>query len=180
MGQISHAAAITKGRLGMPFDLLAKQNGDVVSPQNELSTGIKPGYFVVQGTDPDKQVKIDDGGVTGAVIEGLCVDPSILERAVGYTYTDGFGINATVPVAKSHRWYAYCEEAAAKGGTVYVRFAAGTGPAVIGACRTDADATGGVGHDEATCDAILAKFAETTSGAGPVAVELMLNQITVA
>jgi len=179
MGQTSYAAAITTKRLGMPADMLAKQNGDVVSRSNELATGIKPGYFVVQGTDPDKQVKIDDGGVTGAVIEGLCVDPSILERAVGYSYTDGFGINKTVPVAKSHRFYAYCEEAATKDGTVYVRFKAGTGPAVIGACRTDTDATGGVGEDEATCDAILAKFAESTSGAGPVAVELMLNQITV-
>lgn len=161
----------------MPVDLHSKENGRVDSLLNELATGIKPGYFVVQGTDPDTQVKIDDSGATGAVIEGLCVDPSMLERAQGYTYTNGFGINSPVPVAKDGRWYAYCEEAAAKGGQVYVRFAAGTGPDVIGACRTDADETGGVGEDEATCDAILAKFAETTSAAGPVAVELMLKQI---
>ncbi len=176
MGQDSYSASITTKRAGKPVDFNAQRNGDIVTARNEKAAAIMPGRFVVQGT-ADDEVKIDDGGVTGETFIGLAVDIETRERSGTNTYTAGFAQNELLPVAKSGRWYAECEEAVDKGGTVYVRFAEGTG-AVIGKCRSDADAVGGDGEDEATADAIKATFAETISGAGIVAVELSMNQAT--
>lgn len=178
MGQDSYSQSITAKRAGMPADFHSKMNGDVVTGVNEKAVAIFPGRFVVKGTD-DNHVKIQDSGAaisTGLYI-GLAVDISARERASGSSLTAGYPINAQAPVARSGRWYAEAEEAVDKGGTVYVRFAAGTGPDVIGKVRSDADETGGVGEDEVTAEAVKAKFAETISAAGLVAIELNIAQV---
>lgn len=177
MGQDSYSQSITAKRAGMPADFHSKMNGDVVTGVNEKAVAIFPGRFVVKGTD-DNHVKIQDSGAaisTGLYI-GLAVDISARERASGSSLTAGYPINAQTPVARSGRWYAEAEEAVDKGGTVYVRFGAGTA-SVIGKVRSDADAVGGVGEDEATAEAVKAKFAETISAAGLVAIELNIAQV---
>jgi hypothetical protein len=59
------------------------------------------------------------------------------------------------------------EAAVVKGGSVFVRFGTGTGVTnVIGAIRGDADATGGVGEDEATAVEVPGVIFAESAGAG--------------
>ncbi|MBU2648521.1 hypothetical protein KKI24_27690 [bacterium] len=175
MGQDSYSTTLTVRRPGKPVDLQSELHSDIVTGRNELATAIMPGRFLTQGAAAD-DVMIDDTGATGGVYIGLAVDIDTRERATGYDYTSGYPQNALVPVARSGRWYVECASAAAKGGTVYVRFVAGTSGAV-GTAYNTTDAVGGVGANEATCVAIKAKFAETISAAGTVAVELLIAQV---
>lgn len=167
MGQDSWARNIDQKVAGRAVDYHAQAYADVVGGRNEEAVAIFPGLFVVQGT-ADDDVKIDDGGVTGADILGLAVDNENRERVGSTLLTTGYVQNALVPVARSGRWYVNCGSTASKGGTVYVRFAAGT-TSVIGEAYSSADT--------ATCDAINAKFAETITAPGLVAVDLNMAQV---
>lgn len=167
MGQASVSRNITTRRAGMPVDYQAMDVGDIPTGRNELATAIFPGFFVVQGTD-DEDVKIDDSGATGATILGAAVDNAIRQRVQGSTATTGYVQNILTPYAQTGRWYVNCGSTAIKGGQVFVRFVAGT-TSVIGEAYSSADT--------ASCDAINAKFAETITAAGIVAVELNMHQV---
>jgi hypothetical protein len=167
MGQASWSRDITQKRAGMPVDYQALDVGDILTGRNELATAIKPGYFIAQGATDD-DVMINDTGATGATYLGVAVDNETRERTQGAVTTDGYVQNQLVPYAATGRFYVNCGSAAAKGGTVYVRFAAGT-TAVIGEAYNSADT--------ATADAVNAKFAETITAPGIVAVELNMHQV---
>jgi len=167
MGQPSYTQNITTKRAGAAVDYQALNVGDVQTGRNELATVIKPGFFVAQGATDD-DVMIDDSGATGAVLLGVAVDNENRERTPGSTGTAGYIQNELVPYATTGRRYVNCGSAAAKGGTVYVRFVAGT-TAVIGEAYNTADA--------ASCDAVNATFAETITAPGIVAVELNMHQV---
>ncbi len=167
MGQSTFTRSITTRRAGAAVDYQAIDVGDVLTGRNELATAILPGFFVAQGATDD-DVMIDDSGATGAVILGLAVENTNRERTQGSTATGGYIQNALTPYAKSGRWYVNCGSTAAKGGVVYVRFVAGT-TSVIGEAYSSADT--------ASCDAIPAKFAETITAAGIVAIDLAMHQV---
>ncbi len=167
MGQTSTSRSITTRRAGAAVDYQALDVGDILTGRNELATAILPGLFVAQGASDD-DVMIDDSGATGADILGVAVDNENRERNQGSVATGGYVQNALVPYAKSGRFYVNCGSVAAKGGTVYVRFVAGT-TAVIGEAYNSADT--------ASCDAVNAKFAETITAAGIVAVDLNMHQV---
>ncbi len=170
MGQSSTSRNITTKRAGAAVDYQALDVGDVVTGRNEDAVAIFPGRFVVQGA-VDGAVKIQDSGaVIGAgSYVGLVTDNETRERVQGSTLTAGYIENALVPVARTSRFYAECEEAVAKGGTVFVRYVAGAGGSVIGLVRSDVDT--------ASAEAVNAKFAETITGAGLVAIDLNMPQV---
>ncbi len=167
MGQSSTARNITARRAGAAVDYQALNTGDIQTGKNELATAIFPGFFVAQGATDD-DVMINDTGATGATYLGVATDNENRERVQGSTATAGYIQNAKVPYAASGRFYVNCGSTATKGGTVYVRFVAGT-TSVIGEAYSSADT--------ASCDAIKAKFAETITAAGIVAVELNMHQV---
>jgi hypothetical protein len=167
MGQAAWSRNITQRRAGAAVDYQALDVGDIQTGRNELATAILPGLFIAQGATDD-DVMINDTGATGAVYLGVAVDNENRERNQGSTATGGYAQNELVPYASTGRFYVNCGSAAAKGGTVYVRFAAGT-TSVIGEAYNSADT--------ATADAINATFAETITSAGIVAVELNLHQV---
>jgi hypothetical protein len=169
MGQTTFARDVTKKRAGAFVDYQGLDTGDVVTGRNELSTKILPGLFVAQGAS-DEDVMIDDSGATGAVILGVAMDNENRERnqGNGITATGGYVQNALVPVAKSGRVYVNCGSVAAKNGQVYVRFVTGT-TTVIGEAYNSADS--------AKCDLIPAKFAETITSAGIVAIDLNMHEV---
>ncbi len=167
MGQESYSQNITTRRAGMAVDYQAIKSGDEQTGRNEISTAIYPGLFIAQGATDD-DVMINDTGATGATYLGVATDNENRERVQGSTATSGYEQYDLTPYASSGRWYVNCGSAAAKGGTVYVRYASGTGT-VIGEAYNSADT--------ATCDAVNAKFAETITAAGVVAVELNMHQV---
>ncbi len=167
MGQSSTATHITARRAGAAVDYQALNTGDIQTGINEISTAIYPGLFVAQGAT-DNDVMINDTGATGATYLGVATDNTNRERMQSSTSTAGYIQYAKVPYAASGRFYVNCGSAAAKGGTVYVRYASGTGT-VIGEAYNSADT--------ATCDAVNATFAETITSAGIVAVELNMHQV---
>ncbi len=170
MGQTSFPRAIIAKRAGAAVDYQALDVADIVRGRNEDSVAIYPGRFVVQGTD-DEQVKIQDSGaaIGSGFYVGLATDNTNREREQGSTSTAGYIEGGLLPVARTSRFYAECEEAVAKGDTVFVRFASGTGGSVIGVTRGDANT--------ATAEAVNAKFAETITAAGLVAVDLNMPQV---
>lgn len=167
MGQSSTSRDITTRRAGAAVDYQALDVGDIVTGRNELSTAILPGLFIAQGAS-DEDVMIDDSGATGAAILGVAVDNENRERNQASVATGGYVQNALVPYAKSGRWYVNCGSVAAKGGQVYVRFKSGTTD-VIGEAYNSADT--------ASADAVPAKFAETITAAGIVAIDLAMHQV---
>lgn len=170
MGQATWTKTITQRVAGRAADMHTQAYAEVVTGRNEKATAIFPGRFVVGGT-ADDDVKIQDSGATlaaGEYYAGLAVDNENRERVQGSLATAGYVQNEITPAAKTGIWWVECEEAVNKGEQVFVRFATGTG-SVIGQVRNDADT--------ATCEAIKAKFAETTTAAGIVAVELNIPQV---
>lgn len=171
MGQGTWARGIDQKVAGRQVDLDAQAFADVITKRNEDSVAIFPGRFVINGTT-DEDTLIQDSGVVLAGTEfyrGLAVDNENRERVGSTLATTGYVENALVPIARSGRWYVETEEAVTEGDTVWVRFVAGAGGSVIGLARTDVDT--------ASAEAIKAKFAETTTGAGLAAVQLNMDQV---
>jgi len=166
-GQAAWTRRITTKRAGALVDLHGLRGADILTGRNELATAIVPGFFIAKGA-ADEDVMIDDSGATGADILGVAIDNENRERASGSVATGGYPINALVPYVKNGRVYVNCGSVAAKGGDVFVRFKAGT-TAVIGEAYNSADT--------ASCDAINAKFAETITAAGIVAIDLNLVNV---
>jgi len=163
MGQTAWTKDIVRGRAGLPVDLQTAEHGDVVTRRNESATAIFPGLFVAKGTGDDQVIP----PTAAADVVGLAVDMNARERIRGSVATDGYVQNSILPVAKNYRWYVVSEEAVSPSDTVYVRVAAGAGGTVLGAVRNDADT--------ASAEALTgAKFVETTTAAGIVAVEISL------
>ena len=176
MGQTSYSRNITQKRAGALVDYQALAVADIVTGRNEDSVAIFPGRFVVNGTNittSPHDVKIQDSGVVLAAGEkyiGVATDNTNRERVQGSTATAGYVENALVPVARTSRIYAECEETVVKGNPVWVRFVAGAGGSVIGLVRSDVD----------TASAELAgaaSFAESRTGAGLVAIDLNMPQV---
>lgn len=168
MGQATWARNITKQAAGRAADMHTQAYADVVTARNADATAIFPGRFIVtDGVD----FKVQDSGVALAGTERyyLAVDNENRERVAGSTATAGYAQYELVPGALDGRWYVETEEAVAKGDPVYVRFVAGAGGTVIGQARNDADT--------ASCEAIDARFNETTTAAGLAEVELNLKQV---
>lgn len=171
MGQSSTSRNITTKRAGAAVDYQALDVGDQITRRNNSSVAIFPGRFVVRDTDDDS-CKIQDSGVVlgaGEFYHGLVTDNENRERNQGSTATDGYVENALVPIARTSRFYAECEEAVAEGDTVWVRFVAGAGGSVIGLVRGDVDT--------ASAEAVNAKFAETITAPGLVAIDLNMPQV---
>ena len=174
MGQTSFARNITKRRAGAAVDYQALDTADIVTVRNEDSVAVFPGRFVVGGTNvtvhPHDGKIQDSGAVIGAGFYlGLATDNTNRERVQGSTATAGYIENAPFPVARTGRFYAETEETVVKGATVFVRYVAGAGGTIIGKVRSDVDT--------ASAEAVKAKFAESVTGAGLVAIDLNMPQV---
>ena len=144
-----HGRAVT----GMLFGNSPK---DISTGAVEDAAGIKVGLAVTYGTG-DNQVKLLTGGsdaILGATILSQEYEINYADLGTGdFTVAQ----NDMVSVLREGYIYLTCEEAVAKGETVFARHTAGTG-SVIGAVRNDADT--------ASCTDTGWTFEETTSGAG--------------
>lgn len=171
MGQTSWARDITTRRAGAPADMHTAARRDSITKRNADAGAIFPGRFVVSDVATAGYVKIQDSGAVLAGTERyyLAIENTNRERVQGSTATEGYVQNALTPVALDGRWYVETEEAVAENEQVYIRFVAGAGGTVIGKARNDADT--------ASCEAINARFVETTTAAGLAQVELNLHQV---
>lgn len=171
MGQTSYSRNITTKRAGAAVDYQALDVGDQITRRNNSSVAIFPGRFVVRDTD-DESCKIQDSGAVlaaGEFYHGLVTDNENRQRNQGSLATDGYIEDALVPIARTGRFYAECEEAVAEGDQVFVRYVAGAGGSIIGKVRGDVDT--------ASAEAVNAKFAETITAAGLVAIDLNMPQV---
>ena len=174
MGQTSFVRNITKRRAGAAVDYQALDAADIVTVRNEDSVAIFPGRFVVSGTNVivhPHDGKIQDSGaaIGSGFYLGLATDNTNRERTQGSTSTGGYIEGAMAPIARTNRFYAECEETVVKGATVFVRYVAGAGGTIIGQVRSDVDT--------ASAEAVKAKFAESRTGAGLVAIDLNMPQV---
>ena len=103
---------------------------------------------------------------------GFSVRKHTQTNAYNSTTSTDYAIGASVPILNMGYIVVEAESDVTKGGTVYIRFGVGTGATnVLGSIRGDADATGGVGEDEATAVAVSGViFAESASAGDLVRV----------
>jgi len=171
MGQASTSRDITTKRAGAAVDYQALSVADKITRRNNSAVAVFPGRMVIRDTD-DLSAKIQDSGVVlgaGEFYHGLVMDNTNRERVQGSSATAGYLQNELIPIARTGRFYAECEEAVAEGDTVWVRFVAGAGGSIIGKVRGDVDT--------ASAEAINAKFAQTITAAGLVAIDLNMPQV---
>lgn len=107
-------------------------HGQIVAEGRVAQVALKPGVFVVRGTDPNKQVTLPSDAATH--FYGVTIRSQV-------NITAETPIGGVVDVAKATlngRVAVEVEDAVTAGGLVYVRTTAGVGES-LGAARSDAD-----------------------------------------
>lgn len=125
-------------------------------PLARTATGVKP--FTA----------VDDAFV------GIAVRKHTQTNAYNATTATDYAIGASVPICNLGYIVVEAESDVVKGGNIFIRFGVGTGATnVLGSIRADADATGGVGKDEATAVEVPGVvFAESASAGELVRVAI--------
>lgn len=115
-------------------------------PLARTATGVKPFTLV------------------GDAFVGFTVRKHTQANLYSATTPTDYAIGASVPVLNMGYIVVTAESNVVKGGNIFIRFGAGAGGTVLGSIRADADATGGVGEDEATAVEVPGVvFAESAS-----------------
>lgn len=139
MPQTAVTAAPLVGRPGEPADEHTARNGRVVSAkQAEASAGMIPGIMVQKGTG-DYDVKVLTA--TTNKLAGVTVRThDISDLDFDITGNTGYKPGASVPIARTERWFVKIEENVTPTSDVRVRCVA-AGSEVAGAFRATADST---------------------------------------
>ncbi len=117
MGQSSTSRDITTKRAGAAVDYQALSVADKITRRNNSAVAVFPCRMVIRDTD-DLSAKIQDSGVVlgaGEFYHGLVMDNTNRERVQGSSATAGYLQNELIPIARTGRFYAECEEAVAEG-----------------------------------------------------------------
>lgn len=107
------------------------------------ATAIKPGLFVVRGTDVDKEAVVPSAttDITGGKALGFVRHKSVHIASSFAQSTDraSYAEDSEMPVVRRGRMYVRCENAFTAGTKVFVRFTANGAGKVPGNIRSDAD-----------------------------------------
>jgi hypothetical protein len=103
--------------------------------------------------------------LVGDAFVGFAVRKHTVMNSYNSTTSPTYEIGDSVAILNMGYIVVEAESDVTKGGSVFIRFGTGTGATnVLGSVRADADATGGVGEDEATAVEVSgAIFAESAS-----------------
>lgn len=138
--------------------------GDVANSFTAESDGLKPGKFVIRGTDPQTQMDIISGLTDASTATDLLgvvlLDPLMKADDAGLV---DFDTGDEAAVLRRGRCIVFPEDAVTAGGQVHVRVVA-AGAEVLGSVRGTADST------DTFAAALTAMRFETSAGAGEPAV----------